>query len=70
MVVSTMEPMRGVEHSSVRIATPSENFIENGVAGLGNLADNYCNSMEGFRRVGSRNPLYLFSCRIPSTGTT
>jgi hypothetical protein len=40
------------------------------MAGLGNLADSYCNSMKCFRRVGSGNPLNFFSCRIPSTGTT
>jgi uncharacterized protein (DUF433 family) len=62
--------MRGLGHSSVWIASPSENFMENGVAGFGSLADSYCNSMKCFQRVRSRNPLNFFSCRIPSTGTS
>jgi hypothetical protein len=60
-------PKMGTTHLSGVRAEP---MGERPWPGLGNLANNYCNSMESFWGVGSRNPLNLFNCRIPSTGTT
>jgi hypothetical protein len=37
--------------------------------GLGKPLESYCNSMEAFPRVGSRNRLKLQICCTPSTGT-
>ncbi|HZC56419.1 MAG TPA: hypothetical protein VE396_10310, partial [Xanthobacteraceae bacterium] len=42
---------------------------ENDLAGLGKPLESYCNSMEGFPRVGSPNELKLQACSTPSTGT-